>query len=64
MDDSSIYFFNAPNIISRYTLGNGVVVPVFNDPMALPSAPAAAPAVSPYKDEAMVPDGVYRGLSR
>jgi hypothetical protein len=57
MDNSSIYFFNAPNIISRYTLGNGVVVPVFNDD--LPAAPVPVAG-----DTSGIPDSVYKGLSR
>jgi hypothetical protein len=44
MDDSSIYFFGTPNVISRYTSGNGIVIPVFGS-----SCPVQAPAPGAYK---------------
>ncbi len=40
-DDSSIYYFGSPNIVSRYTTGRGTVIPVWNA-TALP-IPAYAP---------------------
>jgi hypothetical protein len=59
MDDSSIYFFSSPNVVSRYTLSNGIVVPIFTDACPVPFAPrpiykdepAPAAAVHNYKDE-------------
>jgi len=37
-DNSSIYFFGSPAIISRYTTENGIVLPVWNDQtMTLPA---------------------------
>jgi hypothetical protein len=62
-DYSSIYFFGSPNVVSRYTSGGGIIVPIFNDncpvpvPFPMPSCrvPAfkgqAAPAGMNYKDE-------------
>jgi hypothetical protein len=35
---SSIYFFGSPNVVSRYTNGSGIIVPIFND-----SCPTPAP---------------------
>lgn len=30
-DDSTIYFFSSPNVVSRYTTGNGFIIPVWCD---------------------------------
>jgi hypothetical protein len=46
MDSSSIYFFNSPNVVSRYSMGNGIIIPVFGDACPLP-----APRPTIYKDE-------------
>jgi hypothetical protein len=58
MDNSSIYFFGSPNVVSRYTAGNGIVIPVFNDACPVPVAPRPMykdetpfASSSPYKDE-------------
>jgi hypothetical protein len=37
MDSSSVYFFTSPNVISRYTMGNGVIAPIFNDSCPIPA---------------------------
>jgi hypothetical protein len=42
VDNSSIYFFGSPSIVSRYTAGKGAVIPVWSETNALP-IPAAAP---------------------
>jgi hypothetical protein len=41
LDDSSIYFFGSPNVISRYTAKNGAVIPVWGD--ACPVVPLSPP---------------------
>jgi hypothetical protein len=46
MDNSSIYFFNSPNVVSRYTTGNGIIIPIFDD-----SCPVPAVTGPVYKDE-------------
>jgi hypothetical protein len=38
-DNSSIYFFGSPNVVSRYTLNNGLVVPVWSNACPTPSVP-------------------------
>jgi hypothetical protein len=48
MDNSSIYFFGAPNVVSRYTLGNGAVIPIFSESCPVPEVPAPT---SMYKGE-------------
>jgi hypothetical protein len=60
MDNSSIYFFGSPNVVSRYTSGNAIIIPVFNDFCPLPASknykdetPFASS--SPYKDESFSP---------
>ena len=63
---SSIYFFGSPNVVSRYTNGSGIIVPIFNDTCPTP-APfpmtgcrtprfKGEPAPMGYKDE-----GNFRG---
>ncbi len=39
MDNSSIYFFGSPNVVSRYTMDNGLVVPVWSNTCPTPSVP-------------------------
>jgi hypothetical protein len=62
-DYSSIYFFGSPNVVSRYTSGGGIIVPIFNDncpvpvPNPMPSCRVpvfkgqVVPAGMNYKDE-------------
>lgn len=38
-DSSSIYFYGAPRIISRYTSQNGVILPVWTNPPSFPTPP-------------------------
>lgn len=49
MDNSSIYFFGAPNIVSRYVLGNAAIIPIFSESCPVPEAPR--PPASSYKGE-------------
>ncbi|MDR3491066.1 MAG: DUF2807 domain-containing protein [Gammaproteobacteria bacterium] len=42
LDNSSIYFFSSPNAMSRYTLGRGIVVPVWNDAAPAPRVPPSS----------------------
>ena len=43
-DYSSVYFFGSPNVVSRYTNGGGIVVPIFSDAgSVLPTALAPPP---------------------
>jgi hypothetical protein len=42
VDNSSIYFFGSPNIVSRYTADKGAVIPVWSETTTLP-VPAMAP---------------------
>ncbi len=62
LDNSSIYIFGAPNVVSRYTMGNGVIIPVWCDtcpvvPLPPPSAmrwdnaPAPVQHHTTYKGE-------------
>jgi Putative auto-transporter adhesin, head GIN domain len=61
-DYSSIYFFGSPNVVSRYTSGSGIIIPIFNDncPVPAPLPACKAPAFkgqecpvrrTNYKDE-------------
>lgn len=43
-DKSSIYFFGSPNIVSRYTSGQGIVMPVWNNNEALPAVRLPQPS--------------------
>lgn len=62
MDDSSIYFFGAPNVVSRYTTGNGIVIPIFNDTcptsFAQPTREPVAPVFTTCKT---TPKRSYKG---
>lgn len=49
MDDSSIYFFGSPNVISRYSSKNGAVIPVWGE--ACPVMPLAQPRITVWKDK-------------
>jgi hypothetical protein len=51
MDNSSIYFFGSPNVVSRYTSANGIVIPVFNDACPIPMAPQPVSNRVGFKDE-------------
>ncbi|MES2216857.1 MAG: DUF2807 domain-containing protein [Pseudomonadota bacterium] len=52
-DYSSIYFFGSPNVVSRYTSGSGIIVPIFNDNCPVPvPAPLAACKTPAFKGEA------------
>jgi len=42
LDNSSIYFFGSPNVVSRYTMDAGIVVPVWNDASPTPAVPPAS----------------------
>ena len=44
LDSSSIYFFGSPNIVSRYTARDGIVIPVWNDTPNLPTMGFPPPA--------------------
>jgi hypothetical protein len=35
-DDSSIYYFGSPSIISRFVYGNGIIIPVWTNEIATP----------------------------
>jgi hypothetical protein len=62
MDNSSIYFFGSPNVVSRYTSGNGIVIPVFNDACPVPMAPVNAHPM--FKDETpFTNSSPYKGQS-
>lgn len=52
MDNSSIYFFGSPNVVSRYTTSNGIVIPVFDDACPIPGAPQPVANRATFKDEA------------
>ncbi len=51
MDNSSIYFFGSPNVVSRYTMGNGIVIPVFEDACPIPAATQPVANQASFKDE-------------
>jgi hypothetical protein len=53
-DYSSIYFFGSPNVVSRYTGGSGIIVPIFNDNCPGP-APLAACRVPAFKGQEYAP---------
>jgi hypothetical protein len=42
-DHSTIYFFGSPNIVSRFTAGYGVVIPVWNEGTSLPMSTLPPP---------------------
>lgn len=43
MQHSSIYFFGAPNIASRYAENNSIILPAWSDTITLPRPPAMLP---------------------
>jgi hypothetical protein len=60
-DFSSIYFFGTPNVISRYTTGHAIIVPIFNDGCpVMPRMPKNCPVRS-YKDESYKGETSYKG---
>ena len=66
MGTSSIYFFGSPNMVSRYTTGQAVIIPIFEDstpPMAaMPQRSFQGPPawVPPAKPIAYKGDAPYR----
>lgn len=47
-DNSTIYFFGSPNILSRYSSHNGTVIPVWSDSTSLPTPPMGAMQMQPW----------------
>jgi hypothetical protein len=52
--DSTVYFFGSPNVVSRYTSGNALVIPIFNDTCPV------APKMRMYKDSGYKDQAVYK----
>lgn len=48
-DNSTIYFFGSPNILSRYSSRNGTVIPVWSDSTTLPIPPMGPQSMRTYK---------------
>jgi hypothetical protein len=56
MNQSSIYMFGSPDIVSRYPNGGGVILPVWNDS----KAPYAMPAISCPVPPTLRPQPIYK----
>jgi hypothetical protein len=63
MDNSSIYFFGSPNVVSRYTAGNGIIIPVFNDACPIPTGPKPVVDRPVFKDATPYKDAPYQSGS-